>query len=210
MVLAIDGLDRSVMRSFMTGISLGQPTVPAIPELGVNTESRLTPWNACTVEAQARSIWRSCRSPASMSSVRPSSKWKLTRPDRRHLGRLAVHEPEAGIVAGPADAVAGPELHLLPPVDLDAARPGRDPARLPRDCPAVLAREPHRPGGVINACDPQLVALLNAEALVGPVEGHDIASHVVPGERLLGIGIAPRREPFRRQGRALTMRISPH
>ena len=56
----------------------------------------------------------------------------LAASDRRDLGRLAVDEPEAGIVAGPAEAVAGAELDVLTPVDLD---PGR--ARTAAETPAL-------------------------------------------------------------------------
>ena len=54
-------------------------------------------------------------------------------PHRRDLGRAAVDQPEARVVAGPADAVAGAQLDLLAAVDLDAAGARRDPVGLPGD-----------------------------------------------------------------------------
>ena len=47
---------------------------------------------------------------------------------------------------------------------------------------------------MVDAGDAELVAFLDPEALVRAVEPHDIACHVVPGERLLGVGIATRGE----------------
>ena len=51
--------------------------------------------------------------------------------DRGRLRALAVHEPQSGVVAGPADAVPGAKLDPLALVDLDAARTRGDPAGLP-------------------------------------------------------------------------------
>ena len=46
---------------------------------------------------------------------------------RDHLCRAAVHQPQAGVVAGPADAVAGAQLDVLGPVDLAAVSFGFPP-----------------------------------------------------------------------------------
>ena len=59
--------------------------------------------------------------------------------DLRYLGDAAVDEPEAGVVAGPADAVAGTQLDVLAAVDLDAAGARGETVGIPRDRPAVLS-----------------------------------------------------------------------
>ncbi len=89
---------------------------------------------------------------------------------RNHLGGAGVDQPEAGIVTGPADAVAGAEFDLLGPVDLAAAPPPADPLRLPGDRPAPAVFEQHLAGFVIDADYLPLVALLDADPFVGPVE----------------------------------------
>ena len=76
---------------------------------------------------------------------------------RRDLGRGAVDEPEPGVVAGPADAVAAAELHRLAPVDLDPAGAGRESVGLPGDGAAVRAEEVCGPRPVVDACDAELV-----------------------------------------------------
>ena len=111
------------------------------------------------------------------STAATSAVWLLTSP-RPH------------IVPRPADAVARAELHGFRLVDLDPARARGEPVGLPGDGAAVLAKEVHGPRPVIDARDPQLVALLDPEPLIGTVEGDDIARPVVGGERLLGIGVA--------------------
>ena len=70
--------------------------------------------------------------------------------DRRDLGRLAIDEPEAGIVAGPADAVAGAELHVLAPVNLDASRARAEPVGLPGDGLSLFSLQHHRAGLAID------------------------------------------------------------
>ena len=79
--------------------------------------------------------------------------------DRHHFRRPAVHQPQPGIVARPADAVAGAELDLLGPVDLAAASPPADLARLPCDGAAVPAFQNDLAGLVVHAGDAAFVAL---------------------------------------------------
>ncbi len=45
-----------------------------------------------------------------------------------------------------------------------------------------------------------LIALLDAEPLVRPVEGDDVSGRVVRGERLLRLGIAIRDQPLALEG----------
>ena len=122
--------------------------------------------------------------------------------DLRDLCRLAVNEPETGVVARPADAVARPKLHVLHPVDLDPAASRGEPSRLPGDRSAVLAFEIHRVPPVIHPGDAELVALFDAEALVGAVERDHVAGPVVGRQRLLGTGVAARDQALGVDGRA--------
>ena len=123
--------------------------------------------------------------------------------DPRDFGGGAVDEPEPGVVAGPADAVAGAKLHLFGPIHLDPARARSEPVGLPGDGLSVLSLQHHRVGLAVHTRDAQLVALLDPETLVGAVEGNDIAARVVGAERLLGIGVAPGDEPFGGHGGAV-------
>ena len=50
---------------------------------------------------------------------------------------------------------------------------------------------------MIDARDAALVALLDADPLVGPVERHHVADRVVARKRLLGVGVALRYQPLR-------------
>ena len=59
--------------------------------------------------------------------------------DLRYLGDAAVDKPEAGVVAGPANAVADAQLDVLAAVDLDAAGARGEAVGIPRDRPAVLS-----------------------------------------------------------------------
>ena len=115
---------------------------------------------------------------------------------RENLRRPAVDEPEPGIVARPADAVAGAQLDALSPVDLAAATAPADLSRLPGHLAAVTAFQHHLPGLVINADNAALVALLDADPLVGTVERHHVAHRVVGGKSLLGVGVALRDQAF--------------
>ncbi len=51
--------------------------------------------------------------------------------DPHDFRRVTVEQPEAGVVAGPANAVAGTQLQGLGPVDLDRAALRTDRARPP-------------------------------------------------------------------------------
>ncbi len=110
--------------------------------------------------------------------------------DREHLGGPAVHQPQPGIVAGPADAVAGAKFYVLPAVDLAAAPVSADLAGFPGDGPAVPPVQHDLAGLVVHARHTALVALLDADPLVGAVERHHVADRVVAGERLFGVGVA--------------------
>ena len=98
-------------------------------------------------------------------------------PDRGDLGRVAVREPEPEIVAGPADAVAGAQVHGLCPVDLDPAAFRPDLAGPPRNgfVPGILQH--HRPLGSIHPGDATLVALRDSEAPAGSENGGDKLVH---------------------------------
>ena len=122
-------------------------------------------------------------------------------PDARDLGGAAVHEPQPGIVAGPADAVPGAKLDPFAAVNLRAAPASADFDRFPVDGRAVRAFEMHDPLAVIDAHDAPFLALFDPEALVGTVEGHHIAGRIVGAKRLLRVGIPLRDQPLRLQGR---------
>ena len=119
---------------------------------------------------------------------------------RLDLCGAAVDEPEAVVIPGPADAVPGPELDPLGPVDLGAAPAPADFRRLPGNRAAALAFQPHGIGLVVDT--DHLIALLDAEPLVWTVERHHVTLGVVARERLLGVGVALRdlrRRPRRAQ-----------
>ena len=114
----------------------------------------------------------------------------------KDLGGAAVHQPQPGVVAGPADAVARAQLDALDPVDLAAALAPADLGGLPGDLAALAVVEQHLVALVIHAGDAALVALFDADPLVGAVERHDVAGRIVAGERLLGVGVALRDQAF--------------
>ena len=84
-------------------------------------------------------------------------------PDREHLGGAAVHQPQPGIVSGPADAVAGTKLDPFCPLDLAAAAPPADLARLAGvDRIELLGvAHQHHAGDAKLARDPQEVPRLH-------------------------------------------------
>ena len=160
--------------------------------------STVRPWKACTVEAQAWSRWRSCGSllPSSSRPAVAEPEGNPVAPDRRHFRRVAVDQPEAGVVTGPADAIAGADLHALGAVDLDRAALRTDPARPPGDGLSVQPLQHHRAPGPVDPGDAALVALRNAEAAIVPVEGDDIAGDIVRGNHLLGTCITVGDQPL--------------
>ena len=123
--------------------------------------------------------------------------------DRFDFGGAAVDQPQPGIVAGPADAVAGAKLDPLGPVDLGAAPAPADFAGLPGDRAAPAVVQQHAAAPVIDARDAALVAFLDADPLVGAVERDDIAHPVVAGERLFRVGVALRDQAFTGLGRTV-------
>ena len=96
-------------------------------------------------------------------------------PDVRHLGALAVHETEVRIVAGPADFVALTQFHPLDLVDLDTSASCRETARLPADFPSMPAFQDDCAVRVVHSRHAQFIPFLDAQALVGAVEGDDVA-----------------------------------
>ena len=122
--------------------------------------------------------------------------------DGYNLGGAAVHQPQPGIVAGPADAIAGAKLDAFCPVDLAAAPAPADLARPPSDRPAVPAFQHDLAGLVVHARHAAFVALPDADPLVGAVERHHVADRVVAGKRLLRTGVAPGDQAFALEGGA--------
>ena len=113
-----------------------------------------------------------------------------------------------GIVAGPADAVARPEHHGLGPVDLDCAAARAHLARPPGHRPAVRALQHDDAARAVEFAHQALLALPDAEALVGPVEGHDVARRIVGRLHLLGGGEAEGYQPLAPQCRAVDRAVS--
>ena len=133
----------------------------------------------------ARSIWRSCGSPAFMSSVRPSSSrnitgpplaavtsavWLLTTQSRHRCGARGCDRRRRARCPRPG-------------CDHGAAPASADLGGLPEHQAVLAAVEQHCAAPVVDADDAPLVVLLDAEPPVGAVEGDDIARRIVPRER---------------------------
>ena len=142
----------------------------------------------------ARSIWRSCGSPAFMSSVRPSSSRNVTRPSLAAVTsavRLLTRQSPPSLRV---QRMRSPAQSSMPSarVDLGAAAAPADLGGLPVHQAVLAAVEQHRAAPVVDADDAPLVVLLDAEPPVGAVEGDDIARRIVPRERR---GSSPPRAP---------------
>ena len=96
-------------------------------------------------------------------------------PDRGHLCGAAVDQSMRGVVPGPAHAVAPAQLDGVDTVDLHPAGCGRQSARIPGNGSAVFPHQVHHAGVSIDAGDAQLIAFLDAQPLVGTMEGHHVA-----------------------------------
>ena len=172
-------------RSVMKCSPMAAPRFGWFASIAAITLSTVRPWNACTVKAQARSIWRSCGSPTFTASVRPSLGRNVTRPSLAAvtcsiwlLTRQSPRSLRVQRMRSPAQS-STPSAR----VDLGATAAPADLGGLPVHQAVLAAVEQHRAAPVVDADDAPLVVLLDAEPPVGAVEGDDIARRIVPRER---------------------------